>query len=162
MAGVHRPFGNLIKSPMLPIFFSVLRSERAGHGCSASELEWVAGVCLSSLVSNSSCTKEAPVVIWSRPDHHSSLLASETLVHGASGSGSGRSCSSSTISRPSETAALPSSSSGSVRAVSSCLETIQRFARSQGFSSHVAKQSSLAGRSSSRAGYQVKWSIYRQ
>ena len=42
------------------------------------------------------------------------------------------------------------------------METIQRFARSQGFSSHVAKQPSLARRSSSLAGYQAKWSIYRQ
>ena len=42
------------------------------------------------------------------------------------------------------------------------METIQQFARSQGFSSHVAKQASLACRSSSRAGYQAKWSVYRQ
>ena len=124
VAGVHRPFRNLVKKPTLPIFFSVPRSERAGRGCSAPELEWVAGVCLSSLISNSSCTKEAPVIIWSPPDHHSSLLASETLVPGASGSGSGRSCSSSAILRPSETASLPSSS-GSVSAVSSCVETVQ-------------------------------------
>ena len=161
MAGVHRSFRHLVKSPMLPIFFSVPRSERAGHGCSAPELEWVAGVCLSSLVTNSSCTEGAPIVLWSPPDHHSSLLASETLVPGAAGSGGGRSCSSSVVTRPSETTALPSSSSGSVRAVSSCVETIQRFARLQGFSSHVAKQSSLARRSSSCAGYQAK-SIYRQ
>ena len=124
VASVHRPVRNLVKSPMLPIFFSIPRSERAGHGCSAPELEWVAGVCLSSLVSNTSCTEKAPVVIWSPPDHHSSLLAPETLVLGASGSGSRRSCSSSAVSRPSETTALPSSSSGSVRAVSSCVETI--------------------------------------
>ena len=147
---------------MLPIFFSVPRSERAGHGCSAPELEWVAGVCLSSLVANSSCTEEAPIVLWSPPNHHSSLLASKILVPGAARSSGGRSCSSSVISRPSETTALSSSSSGSVRAVSSCVETIQRFARLQGFTSHVAKQPSLARRSSSRAGYQAKWSIYRQ
>ena len=162
VAGVHRPFRNLVKSPMLSIFFSVPRSERAGHGCSAPELEWVTGVCLSSLVANYSCTEKAPIVIWSPPDHHSSLLASETVVSGAAGSSGGQSCSSSAISRPSETTALPLSSSGSVRAVSSCVETIQRFARSQGFSSHVAKQSSLARRSSSLTYYQAKWSIYRQ
>ena len=146
---------------MLPVFFSIPRSERDGHGCSTPELAWVAGVCLSSLVSYSSCTEKAPIVIWSLPDHHSSLLASEILVPGAAGSSGGRSCSSSAISRPSETTALPSSSSGSVRAVSSCVETIQRFARSQGFSSHLAKQYSLVRRSSSHGGYQAKWSIYR-
>ena len=42
------------------------------------------------------------------------------------------------------------------------METIQRFARSQGFSLHAAKQSSLTCRLSSRAGYQAKWFIYRQ
>ena len=42
------------------------------------------------------------------------------------------------------------------------METIQRFARSQGFSSHVAKQASLARQSSFRTGYQVKWAVYRQ
>ena len=42
------------------------------------------------------------------------------------------------------------------------METIQRFARSQGFSSHVARPASLARRSSSRAGYQAKWTVYRQ
>ena len=121
----HRSLCHLFKSPMLSIFFSVPRSERSGHGCSAPELEWVAGVCLSSLVSHSSCAEEAPVVIWSPLDHHRSALASETVVSGASGSGSGRSDPSSVVSRPSETAVLPSSSSWGVRAVSSCVETIQ-------------------------------------
>ena len=132
-------------------FFSVPRSERSGHGYSAPEL-----------ISHTGSSEEAPVVIWSPPDHHSSLLATETVVSGPSGSGGGRSGSSAAVSRPPTTATLPSSSSRSVRAVTSCMETIQRFARSQGFSTHVAKQSSLARRSSYRAGYQAKWSIYRQ
>ena len=162
VASVHQPFCHLTQSPMLPIFFSVPRSERFGHGCSAPELEWVAGVCLSSWVSHSGSPQEAPVVIWSPPDYHSSILATETVVPGSSGFGGGRSGGFATVARPSTTAALPLSSSGSVRAVASCVETIQRFARSQGFSKHVAKQCSLARRSSSRAGYQAKWSIFRQ
>ena len=89
-------------------------------------------------------------------------MASEAMVPGPSGLVSGRSGGSVAVARSSATAALPSSSSGSVRAVTSCVETIQRFARSQGFSKHVTKQSALAQRSSSRAGYQAKWSIYRQ
>ena len=84
------------------------------------------------------------------------------MVPGPSGLGSGRSGGSAAVARSSATTTLPSSSSGSVRAVASCVEIIQRFARSQGFSKHVAKQSALARRSSSRAGYQAKWSIYRQ
>ena len=147
---------------MLSIFFSVPRSERSGHGCSAPELEWVAGICLSSLVSHFCGTEEAPVALWSPPDHHCSVLTLETVVPGASGSSGGRSDPSSFVSLPPETAALPSSSSGGVRAVSSCVETIQQFTRSQGFSSHVARQASLARRSSSRAGYHAKWAVYRQ
>ena len=162
VAGFHRPFCHLTQSPMLPIFFTVPRSERSRHGCSAPELEWVAGVCLSSLVPHSSGPQEAPIVIWSPPDHHSSVLASEAMVPGPSGLGCGRSGGASSVSRSSAPTTLSSSSSGSVRAVASCLETIQRFARSQGFSKHVAKQSALARRSSSRAGYQAKWSIYRR
>ena len=138
-----------------PYFFSVPRSECSGHGCSAPELEWVAGVCLSYLASHSYSVEEALVVLWSPPDHHCSVLASEALVSGASGSGGRRSDPSSIVSRPPETAALSLSSSGSVRAVSSCVETIQRFTRSQGFSLHVARQASLARRSSSRTGYQA-------
>ena len=41
------------------------------------------------------------------------------------------------------------------------LATLQRFTRAAGFSSAVAEQSSLARRPSSRAVYQVRWSIYR-
>ena len=162
VAGGHRSVCHLTQSPMLLIFFSIPRSERNGHGCSAPELKWVAVVCLSSLVAHSSGTQEAPVVIWSPPDHHSSVLASEALVAGPSGSGCGWSGGSSSVVRSSATTTLPLSSSGSVRAVASCLETIQRFARPQGFSKHVAKQSALARRSSSCAGYQAKWSVYRQ
>ena len=88
-------------------------------------------------------------------------MASEALVPGPSRSGCGRPGGSSSVAR-SATTTLPPSSSGSVRAVASCLETIQRFARAQGFSKHIAKQSALARRSSSRAGYQAKWSVYRQ
>ena len=69
---------------------------------------------------------------------------------------------SSSVQRPSSLTALPSSSSGSVRTVASCLETIQRFARALGFSKQVAQQAALARRPSSRAGYQAKWSVYRQ
>ena len=63
VAGFHRPVRHLSKSPLFSIFFSLPRSECSGNGCS-SELEWVADVYLSSLVSNSSGAEEAPVVLW--------------------------------------------------------------------------------------------------
>ena len=163
MAGDHRPVCHLSLSPMFNIFFSVPRSECLGNRCSAPELAWVAGVCLSTLVPHSSSSQEAPVVVWSPPDHHSSLLASEAMmVSRSSGSDCGRSGSSSSVSRSASSAPLSSTLSGGVRAGSSCLETIQRFAQARGFSKHVAKQSALAWCASSRAGYQARWSIYRQ
>ena len=133
VVGFHRSLRHLSKSPILSIFFSVPRSECSGHRCAALELEWVAGICLSSLVSHSSGVEEAPVVLWSPPDHHCSILASEALVSGASESGGGRSDPSSIVSRPPETTALPMSSSGSVRTVSSCVETYPAIRQVSGF-----------------------------
>ena len=63
-------------------------------------------------------------------------------------------------SRPLELPSVSSSLPGSPSAQASRLATLQRFTRAAGFSA-VAEQSSLARRPSSRAGYQVRWSIYR-
>ena len=76
MAGVDRPFCNISKLQMFHIFFSLPRSQCAGDGCSSSKLEWVAGVCLSSLVTHSGGSEEAPVVLWGPANHHSFVLAS--------------------------------------------------------------------------------------
>ena len=159
VAGVNRPVCNISKSQMFHIFFSLPRSQCSGDGCASSKLEWVAGVCLSSLVSHSGSFEEALVVLWSSTDHRSSILASEAVVSGSGGRRPGRS---STVQRPSASAPLPPVSSGSVQAVSSCLETIRRFTRAGGFSRRVAQQVSLARRPSLRAGYQSKWLVFRQ
>ena len=79
-----------------------------------------------------------------------------------SGAGSGRSSSATSVSRSAQTASFPPSSSRDPQAVSSCMKTLQRFARSQGFSLRVAKQITFARCPSSRAGYQAKWSIFRR
>ena len=165
VASYNRPLRDLSESPLFTIFLSFPRSERGSRGCLAPELEWVAGVCLSSLVTHSSSTQEAPVIVWSPSDVDSSLLASASLVPGASGSGSGRTGDASSLLRSSQTTPLPSIPSGGVKAVASCLETIQRFAQSQGFSNfskHVVKQSALARRTSSQTGYQARWAVFRK
>ena len=156
VASFSRPLCHLTKSPLFTVFLSFLRSERSSHGCLASELEWVAGVCLSSLDPHSCGSQEAPVIVGSPPDVDRSLLASASVVPGASGSGCGRSGDTSSVQRSSQTTPLPSIPSGGVKAVTSCLETIQPFAQSQGFSKHIAQQSALARRPSSRAGYQAR------
>ena len=84
------------------------------------------------------------------------------MVSGAIGTGSGRSGGSASGQGSVEPASCSSSALGSVKASSSCLETIQRFVRSCGFSWHVAKQAAMARRTSFRAGYQAKWTIYWQ
>ena len=86
MAGVNRPVCNVSKSQLFLIFFSLPHSQRYGDGCTSSKLEWVAGVCFSSLVSHSGGFEEAPVALWSSTDHRGSILASEAVVSGSSGS----------------------------------------------------------------------------
>ena len=115
VAGFNRPVCHLSKSPLFNIFFTLPRSKRSGNRCASSELEWVAGVCLSSLVSNSSGAEEAPVDLWGSADHHSTLLASEAVVSRSTGSGSGRACGSSSVQRSPASAPLPSLPSGGSR-----------------------------------------------
>ena len=86
-------------------------------------------------------------------DDHSSLLAPEAVVSGAPGVSGGRASGSASGQGSVEPASLSWTASGSVKASSSSLETIQRFVKSCGFSRHVAKQAALARKPSSRAGY---------
>ena len=162
VAGVNRPFCNISQSPLHTIFFSLPRSQFDRDRCASPTVGWVAGVCLSSLCSDSSGAKEAPLVLWGAADDHSSLLASEAVVSGAPGVSGGRSSGSASGQGYVEPASLSSTTSGSVKASSSCMETIQRFVKSCGFSRHVAKQTALARKPSSRAGYQSKWVVYRR
>ena len=162
LAGDDRPFCHLVESPMFSIFFALPRSKCLGYGCSSSELGRLSGVCLSTLAPDTTSSEETLLIIWGPYDALCSVVASEALVPGTSGACSGRSSSTSVVSRSAQTASFPSISSGNIQAVSSCVETLQRFARSQGFSSHVAKQIAFARHPYSLAGYQAKWSMYRR
>ena len=105
---------------------------------------------------------EALIIFWGSHDSRCSILASETVVSGPYGSGGRLSDSSSSVAGSSQAASLSLSSSRDPQAVTSCLETIKRFAKSKGFSSWVATQIGFARRSSSRAVYQAKWLVYRR
>ena len=90
------------------------------------------------------------------------ILASEALVSGCAGPGD---CSTGDVASSSRSPQLTSLSSSSLRspqASSSCLATLQRFARAAGFSFRVAAQVGLARQSSSRTNYQLKWFVYHQ
>ena len=89
-------------------------------------------------------------------------LRKVAVVSGSSGSGGRQPGRSSTVQSHSASAPLPLVSSGSVQAVSSCLEIIKRFTRAGGFSRRVAQPVALARRPSSRVGYQSHWLMFRQ
>ena len=161
VASDDRPFCHLIESPLFTLFFALPRSIINRYGCASSELRRVSSVCLSTLVSDTASSEEAPLIIWDPHDSHCSVLAPETMVPGPSRPSGGRFHQSSKLSRSPKTTTLSLPSSRDRQAVPSCLETIQRFPGSQGFSSRVAKQLGFARRSSSRAVYQSKWLVYR-
>ena len=91
VAGSYRSICNISESPLHTIFFSLPRSQCHQDRCASPTVEWVAGVCLSSLCTDSSGAEEAPLVLWGADDDHSSLLAPEAVVLGALGVGGGRS-----------------------------------------------------------------------
>ena len=159
VTGDDRPFCHLIESPLFTLFFTLPRSVGDRYRCASSELGRVSGVCLSTLVSDTAGSEEAPIIFWGPHDSFCSILAPETVVSGPPGHSGGRSNQSTEVSRSPRPTALSSSSSRDRQAVPSCLEAIQRFARFQGFSSRVAKQLGFACRSSSKAVYQSKWLV---
>ena len=162
VAGGDRSFCNLSKSPLHTIFFSLPRSQFDRDRCASPTVEWMAGVCLSALCADSGGAEEALLVLWGSADDHSSLLAPEAVVSGALGVRGGRSSGAASGQGSVEPASLSLAASGSVKASSSCMETIQRFVKSCGFSRHVAKQTALARKPSSRAGYQAKWLVFQE
>ena len=92
-------------------------------------MEWVAGLCFSFLCA-ASCDS---VKRFARP-----LGTPESLVSGASGAGSRRFGGSASGQGSVEPASGSGTISGSIRASSSYLETIQQFIRSRVFSRRVA------------------------
>ena len=123
VAGVNRPVCN-ISNRRYSIYFSPYHDHNA-MGTDALLQSWNGWQAYASLVSHSGGFEEAPVALWSSTDHRSSILASEAVVSGSSGSGGRRPGRFSTVQGPSASAPLPPVSSGGVQAVSLCLETIK-------------------------------------
>ena len=133
----------------------------SGDRCAAPWLGPSPGVCVPSVDLDSSGPSQAPLIVRRLGDPDSAILASTSLVSRCSGSGSGSSDRPSSLSRSSQIAALPSSSSRGPQAVASCVGTVQRFARAAGFSASVAAQVGLARHPSSRTNFQLKWLVCR-
>ena len=106
--------------------------------------------------------REAPGLRGDGTHSCDSPLGSAPLVFGPGPALAGSSSDPTVPSRPPALDSVSSSLPGSQLAQASCLATLQRFSKAAGFSSAIAEQSSLARRPSSRAVYQVRWSIYHR
>ena len=106
--------------------------------------------------------REAPGLRGDGTHSCDSPLGSAPLVFGPGPALAGSSSDPTVPSRPLALDSISSSLPGSQLAQASCLATLQRFPKAAGFSSTIAEQSSLARRPSSRAVYQVRWSIYHR
>ena len=93
---------------------------------------------------------------------HRSVLASEGMVPGPSGTVVRRSHHTVRSKRSTKTAPLPPLPSKSAYASADCMATIKRFARQAGFSSAVAGQLIFCRRLSTRLNYQARWGTYRK
>ena len=109
---------------------------------------------------SSAYSREAPGLHGDGTHSCGSPLSSAPLVFGPGPALAGSSSDPTVPSSPPALDSVSSSLPGSPSAQASCLATLQRFPRAAGFSSAIAGQSSLAHRPSSRAVYQVRWSIY--
>ena len=161
MASSYSFICHLSQSSLFDLLLPFPGSEVSRHGRVSPVLGRPSGLRVPSSGCHPACSREAPSLQGDGTRSRDSPLGPAPLVLGPGPAFAG---SSSVPAVPSSPLALASVSSylpGSPSAQASCLATLQRFTRAAGFSSAVAEQSSLARRPSSRAVYQVRWSIYR-
>ena len=161
MAGSNRFICSLSHSSLFDLLLPFPGSEVSRHGCVSPVLGRPSGLRVPSGGCHYACSREAPGLHGDGTHSCGSPLGSAPLVFGPSPALAGSSSDPTVPSRPPALASVSSSLPRSPSAQASCLATLQRFTRAAGFSSAVTEQSSLAHRPSSRAVYQVRWSIYR-
>ena len=161
VAGPNRFICDLRQSSMFDLFLSLPGSSVGGHGRLPPVLGRSAGLRLSSICHHSKSPREAPGISGDGAHPSGSVLGAAPLVSGSPPAVAGPSGHPSGSSRPPAPASISAPLPGSLQATTSCLETLRRFTRAAGFSSAVVEQSSLARRPSSRAAYQLRWSVYR-
>ena len=161
LAGPNRFICHLSQSSLFDLLLTIPRSNVSRHGCVSPVLRRSSGLSIPSSGHHSACSREAPGLHGEGAHTSSSTLGPAPLVLRPAPAFAGSSSDPAGPSRPLALASVSSSLPGSPSAQASCLATLRRFTRAAGFSSAVAEQSSLARRPSSRAVYQVRWSIYR-
>ena len=161
LAGPNRFICHLRQSSLSDLLLTIPGSDVSGHGRVSPVLGRSSGLHVPSSGHHSACSREAPGLHGDGAHPSGSTLGPAPLVLRPAPAFAGSSSVPTVPSRPLALASVSSSFPGSPSAQASCLATLQRFTRAAGFSSAVAEQSSLACRPSSRAVYQVRWSIYR-
>ena len=161
LAGPNRFICHLRQSSLFDLLLTIPGSDVSRHGRVSPVLGRSSGLRVPSGGHHSACSREAPGLHGDGAHPSGSTLGPAPLVLGPAPAFAGSSSDPTVPSRPLALASVSSSLPGSPSAQASCLATLQRFTRAAGFSSAVAEQSSLARRPSSRAVYQVRWSIYR-
>ena len=137
---------------------SGIRGQRARTRFSSSGTAF--GLTRSLRWLSSAYYREAPGLHGDGTHSCDSTLGSAPLVFGPGPALAGSSSDPTVPSRPPAIDSVSPSLPETQLAQASCLAPLQRFPRAAGFSSAIAEQSSLARRPSSRAVYQVQWSIY--
>ena len=156
--------GSLCHSPQQKVpsvLCTFQRPSGSGYRRIPSELGRTSSLCLPSLLLSAQSLEQSKTLTSTRAHSDRPLLASEGVVSGPAGGPSGTASSVTTEERSAQTAPFPSLPSGAPIASTSCLETIRRFSRHEGFSRKVARQLTLARRPSTSRVYQSKWVTYR-
>ena len=161
VAGSNSFLCTLSHSSLFDLLLPFPRSEVSRYGRVSPVLGRPLGLRVPSGGCHSAYSRDAPGLHGDGTHSCGSSLGSAPLVFGPGPALAGSSSDPTVPSRPPALASVSSSLPGSPSDQASCLATLQRFPRAAGFSSAIAEQSSLARRPSSRAVYQVRWSIYR-
>ena len=162
MASGDRSVCNLPDREASGVFLTDLRSAGSGNGCSSPALGRSPSLCFSSDRHHKESSCQTEVLEELQVDSHRSVLASEGMVPGPSGTVIRRSHHTVKSKRSTKTAPLPPLPSKSAYASADCMATIKRFARQAGFSSTVAGQLVFCRRLSTRLNYQARWGTYRK
>ena len=161
VAGPNRLVCHLRQSALFDLLLTIPRSDVSRHRRVSPVLGWAPSLRVPSGGHHSTCSSEAQDLHGDGAHASGSALGLAPLVLRPAPAFAGPSCRPAVPSGPPAIASLSSSLPGSPSAQASCLASLQRFTRAAGFSSAVAEQASLARRPSSRAVYQVRWSVYR-
>ena len=162
MAGGDRSVCDLPDREASSVFLTGLRFAGSGDGRSSPALGQSPSLCLSSDRHHKESSCQTEVLEELRVDSHRSVLASEGMVPGPSGTVVRRSHHTVKSKRSTKTAPLPPLPPKSAYASADCMATIKRFARQAGFSSTVAGQLVFCRRQSTRLNYQARWGTYRK